>query len=253
MADTRRAHESRPAANGNEEPTMRILYQLTSPMHRTLGVQEIARRAAFLSAHAAAGTELSVEPTETGPAAIEGPADAALVVPELLRLVPLAGQNGFDAVIIGCFSDPGLDALRERSSIALIGPGASAMHLAAQLGSRFSILAPSGRREGQVRARLRALGLDALFASVRGVGCSVLELAQGANDAVARVAAAGRSCVEEDGAEVIVLGCMSMAFLPGAQAALQSALGCPVINPVIAALKTAEAFGALGVAHPAAA
>lgn len=226
---------------------MRVLYQLTSPMHQTLGVQEIARRRVFLAAHAAAGTEVSAEPTETGPAAIEGAADAALVVPELLRLVPLAEQRGFDVVIIGCFSDPGLDALRERTAVAIVGPGASAMHFAAQLGHRFSILAPAGRGEGRVRARLRALGLEPLFASVRGVGCSVLDLARGANDAPARIAEAGRRCVAQDGAEAIVLGCMSMAFLPDVSQRLQAELGCPVVNPVIAALKTAEAFGAMGV------
>ena len=224
---------------------MRVLYQLTSPMHRTLGTHEIARRQAILTAHAAPGTEVDLEPTATGPAAIEGAADAALVVPELLRLVPDAERRGYGAVIIGCFSDPGLDALHERVSVPLVGPGASAMHLAAQLGSRFSILAPAGRGEGRVRARLRALGLDALFASVRSVECSVLDLAAGANDAASRVAAAGRRCIAEDGAEVIVLGCMSMAFLPDITAGLQAALGCPVVNPVIAALKTAEAFGAM--------
>ena len=228
---------------------MRVLYQLTSPMHLTLGVQEIARRRAFLAAYAAVGTEVSVEPIESGPASIEGAADAALVVPELLRLVPLAEQRGFDAVIIGCFSDPGLDALRERCAVALVGPGASAMHLAAQLGSRFSILAPAGRGEGRVRARLRALGIESLFASVRSVGCSVLDLARGTNGATARIAEAGRRCVEEDGAEAIVLGCMSMAFLPDAQEELQAALGCPVVNPVVAGLKTAEAFGAMGLRH----
>jgi allantoin racemase len=214
-----------------------------------MGEAEIARRKAFLETHAAAGTELAVEPTELGPAAIEGAADAAEVVPELLRLVPQAEQRGFDAVIIGCFSDPGLDALRERSGVALIGPGASAMHFAAQLGSRFSILTPAGRSEGRVRARLRALGIEALFASVRSVGCSVLDLARGANDAAARIAEAGRGCVEQDGAEAIVLGCMSMAFLPNVSQTLQAELGCPVVNPVVAALKTAEAFGLMGLRH----
>lgn len=228
---------------------MRLLYQLTSPMHRTLGVQEIARRRAFLAERAAAGTAVEAQPTESGPAAIEGAADAALVVPELLRLVPLGEAAGFDAVIIGCFSDPGLDALRERVSIPLVGPGASAMHLAAQLGSRFSILSPAGRGEGRVRARLRALGLAELFASVRGVGCSVLDLAQGISGARERVAEAGRRCVQEDGAEAIVLGCMSMAFMPGVTEMLQDRLGCPVVNPVVAALKTAEAFVAMGVRH----
>jgi allantoin racemase len=226
---------------------VRILYQLTSPMHRTLGAAEIGRRHAFLAAHAAAGTEIAVEPIETGPASIEGAADAALVVPELLRLVPQAEPRGFDAAIIGCFSDPGLDALRERTTLPIVGPGASSMHLAAQLAGRFSILAPAGREEGRVRARMRALGLDGLFASVRSVGCSVLDMMRGLNDAPALVAAAGRRCVDEDGAEVIVLGCLSMAFMPGVVASLQQALGCPVINPAIAALKTAEALATLGV------
>ncbi len=224
---------------------MRVLYQLTSPMHRTLGTPEIARRRAFLVARAAAGTEVDAQPTSIGPAAIEGAADAALVVPELLRLVPEAEAAGFDAVIIGCFSDPGLDALRERVSIPLVGPGASAMHLAAQLGQRFSILAPSGRSDGHVRARLRALGLADLFASVRSVDCSVLDLAADRAGARERVAAAARSCVQEDGADVLVLGCMSMAFLPDVTETLQDALGCPVVNPVVAALKTAEALVAM--------
>jgi allantoin racemase len=92
---------------------MRILYQLTSPMHRTLGAVEIARRRDMLKAHASPTTELAAEPIANGPATIESARDAGLVIPELIRLAPLAEQRGYDAVIIGCFGDPGLDALRE--------------------------------------------------------------------------------------------------------------------------------------------
>ena len=45
----------------------RILYQLTSPMHRTLGVEEIARRRAYLSEAASSDVTIDVWPLEDGP------------------------------------------------------------------------------------------------------------------------------------------------------------------------------------------
>lgn len=233
--------------------TMRILYQLTSPMDRTMGVGEIARRRAFLAEAAAFGTEVECRPVGDGPAAIEGAADAAMIVPEMLKLAPSWAADGFDAVIVGCFSDPGLDALRERTPVPVIGPGAAALHLAAQLGTRISILSPSGRSHGRVAARLRALGLADLFASVRGVGASIMDLAEQRPGAFDRIVAAGRACVEEDGADAIVLGCMSMAFLPGVAHRLQATIGCVIVNPVLAALKTAEMTAALGLGRHGAA
>jgi allantoin racemase len=50
-----------------------------------------------------------------------------------------------------------------------------------------------------------------------------------------------------------VLGCMSMAFLPGICEALGQRVGVPVVNPVVAAVKTAEAVASMRVAHSKAA
>lgn len=232
---------------------MRILYQLTSPMARTLGPQEVARRQGVLQGYASAGVEVAVEPTAKGPAAIESAHDAGLVVPELIRLAPAAQKRGFDAVIIGCYSDPGLDALRELLTIPVIGPGAASLHLAAQLGTRISVLTPSGRGFGRVAARLRGLGLAPLLASVRGIGLSVMDLATQKPGALDKAADAARAAVEQDGADVLVLGCMSMAFLPGICEQLGERVGVPVVNPVVAALKTAEAVTCMKLAHSKAA
>src|SRR5262245_49377082 len=147
-------------------------------MHNTVGPKEVARRQKVLQDHASAGTEVIPEPTAKGPAAIESAHDAGLVIPELIRLGPLAEQRGFSAMIVGCYSDPGLDALRELLTIPVIGPGAASLHLAAQLGTRISVLTPSGRGYGRVAARLRGLGIAPLLASVRGIGLSVMDLAQ---------------------------------------------------------------------------
>jgi allantoin racemase len=228
---------------------VRILYQLTSPMHRTIGQEEVERRRGVLQAYAAAGTEVLVEPTATGPAAIESAHDAALVVPELIRLGPPAQERGASAIIVGCFSDPGVEPLREMLRVPVIGPGTAALHLAAQLGTRITILTPAGRGQGRVAARLRALGIGPLLASVRGIGLSVMELAQQAPGALEKASAAARGAVETDGADVVVLGCMSMAFLPGICEDLSERTGVPIINPVVAALKTAEAIVAMKLAH----
>lgn len=231
---------------------MRILYQLTSPMDRTLGEGEVKRRQSVLQASAATGFEVLVEPTATGPASIESAHDAGLVVPELIRLAPQAERRGIKAIIIGCYSDPGLDALRELVSVPVIGPGAASLHLGAQLGTRIGLLTPTGRGYGRVAQRMRSLALAPLLVSVRGVGLSVMDLAEQKPGALEKAVTAARGAVDE-GADVLVLGCMSMAFLPGICETLSERVGVPVVNPVIAALKTAEMVVSLGLSHSKAA
>ncbi|HSF03554.1 MAG TPA: aspartate/glutamate racemase family protein [Solirubrobacterales bacterium] len=223
-------------------------------MDRTvLGAGEVERRREFLQTRAAPGCRIEVRSLADGPASIESSYEAAVVVPELCQAVARAERDGFDAVIVGCFSDPGLEALRELCCLPVVGPGASALHLAAQLGSRFSVLSPlGGGGLGRVQARLRALGLADKLASVRSVGMPVLEVAQNRGAALERLAAVGRSAAREDQADVLVLGCMSMGFL-GITEELTKELGLPVVNPVTAGLKTAEMVVSLGVSHSKAA
>ncbi|HJU32749.1 MAG TPA: aspartate/glutamate racemase family protein [Hyphomicrobiaceae bacterium] len=232
---------------------MRILYQLTSPMDKTIGPAEVARRAKVLQGYAGAGVEVAAEPTAHGPASIESAHDAGLVVPELIRLGPAAEKRGYGAIIIGCYSDPGLDALREMLTIPVVGPGAASLHLAAQLGTRIAVLTPTGRGFGRVAARLRAMALAELLVSVRGIGLSVMDLAQQKPGALDKAASAASVAVEQDGADVLVLGCMSLAFLPGICEELGSRVGVPIVNPVMAALKTAEALVAMRLTHSKAA
>lgn len=228
---------------------MRILYQLTSPMERTvLGKDEVERRRTFLQARAASDAEVLVWSNTSAPPSIESAYDAARSVPAMLDLMHRAEAEGVDAVIIGCFSDPGIEAAREITSIPVIGPGAAAMHLAAQFGARFAIVAPLAGNQGRARMRMRELGLEGCFASVRGMGMAVLDLARDREGALERIAEVGRRAVEDDGADVLVLGCMSMAFLD-ITGEVEQRVGVPVVNPVIAALKTAEMTVLMGLTH----
>lgn len=228
---------------------MKLLYQLTSPMEKTvLGAEEVARRREFLRMRAALGVEVDVRSLADGPASIESSWEAALVVPALCEAVVRAQAEGFSAVIVGCFSDPGLNALRELTSIPIVGPGAAAMHLAAQIGTRFSIISPLDSAPGRGQERARSLALDAKLASVRGVNMPVLDVARSREAVLDRLEEVGRAALREDGADALVLGCMSMGFL-GITDDLQKRLDVPVVNPVTAALKTTEALVSMGLSH----
>ncbi len=222
-----------------------ILYQLTSPMHRTLGQGEIDRRRDILSALVSVGTTVSVEPLEEGPPAVESLADIAVVGAELVRQVPRWRERGYDAVVLGCFSDPGLSALRDLIDIPVVGPGASSVHVAAQFGDRFGVLSSEPTPKG-LHARFRSMGMGDLFVSERMVGCSVLDLSRRRNEVMGGIVEAAKACVS-DGADVLVLGCLGMGFMPGLTALLQQEARVPVVNPVIAALKTAETAVTLGL------
>jgi allantoin racemase len=228
--------------------TRRIAYQLVAPMERTLGTAEMERRREYLQRHASPDTEITVESVPAGYPSIESERDAVAVAPHLMAGLQKAEAAGASAGIVGCFSDPALDAIRETVKMPVVGPGQSAVTLALQLGERYSILSPLDSGAKRAVPRLRAQGFSGRLASVRGVGVSVVDLARGGSEAWDRIVTTGRRCIDEDGADVLVMGCMSMAFM-GVERELSQRLVAPVVSPVLAALKTAETLVDLGLAH----
>jgi allantoin racemase len=225
----------------------RIVYQLVSPMEKTLGQAEIQRRQDYLQRHAADGIEIKVQSVPSGYPSIESERDLVTVAPHLLHGMQNAEAEGASAGIIGCFSDPALDAIRETVNMPVVGPGQSAIALAIQLGESYSILSPLDSGAKRARPRLRGQGLTERLASIRGVGVSVIDLTRGDNTAWDRIIETGRRCID-DGADVLVMGCMSMAFMD-VERELSDRLSVPVVSPVLAALKTAETLLYLDMSH----
>lgn len=231
----------------------RIHYQLVAPLAATIGPEEPERRQAFLNRHAAPGHSVRVASAAMARGSIEGDWDATIAGPSIVEGIRSAAAERYDAAIVGCFSDPSLGASREAVSIPVVGPGASSVLTALQVGERISVLTPGDSSGGRTRSFFRMLGLEDRLASARGVGLSVVEMAEAAKAGsigahIGNVAAAARRAVNEDGADVLILGCMSMAFLDPTEA-IGAEVGVPVVNPVIAALKAAEAQLAMGLSH----
>jgi len=191
-------------------------------------------------------TELTVVCPDKGPETIESAYDEAFAIPPTLDLVKKANQEGYDAVILACFSDPGLEAAKEISRIPVIGIEESSLHVAAMLGARFSVMTPRKQRIPSKREHVHIRGLEHFLASVRSLDLSVAETDADPEKTKRRVLEVAREAVDNDGAEVIVLGCAGMA---GYSAEIEKKLNIKVIDPAAVALKVAEAMADLGLVH----
>lgn len=227
---------------------MKIAYAIPAPMHLTeMGAEEMEKRQLKLRSWAFPQTEVDVVSTERGPQTIESIYEEYLtLVPFCEMMEPLAAR-GYDAVIIGCFGDPGLDGVREISDLPVVGPASASMAFATTLGHRFSVITVT---ESVVHALKRLAWdggmLDALT-SVRFIDSPVLEIHKDRDRAVGKMLEEGEKAILE-GADTLVLGCMTMGFLDVAEE-MSARLGIPVINPGKAALKLAETSVSMGLRH----
>jgi allantoin racemase len=229
---------------------MRILYVIPGPMSRTeLGPAEVARRGDVLRSWAGPGTAVEIRDVPSGPASIESAYEEHLTVPATAEAMLDAERKGFDAALLGCFGDPGADAIRELlTRMPIVAPGEAAFHLAALLGERFGIVTVGSSVVRPLRQLVSRTGLGERLAGLSVVETPVLELARNPERTFDRMVTAGRELVEERGADTVVLGCMSMAFL-GVTPQLEAELGVPVVNPARSALKLAEALVGSGLRH----
>ena len=184
------------------------------------------------------GSQLHQIGFSAGPRHLEYHYYEALVVPDILHSVTEFERRGYDAAVIGCFYDLGLQEAREIASrLVVTAPCESSVLLAASLGHRFSILV--GRRKWipQMTDTVRQYGIDARLASMRPIDLGVPDYHANEADTHRRFVSAGRAAIDEDGAEVLILGCTASA---GFSEQLQAELGVPVIDSAAVAVKYAE-------------
>jgi len=191
-------------------------------------------------------TVLTVLCPDKGPETIESAYDEAYAVPPTLELVRRANREGYDAVILACFSDPGLEAAKEVSKIPIVGIEEATLHMAAMLGARFSIMTPRKERIPMRTEHVHLRGLSHFLASVRSLDLSVAETDRYPERTKQRVFEVAQKAAEEDEAEVIILGCAGMA---GYAPELEAKLNIRVLDPTAVALKIAEAMVDLGLTH----
>ena len=140
--------------------------------------------------------------------------------------------------MIGCFYDPYLRAGREvTSKMAVTAPAEASLHIASTLGERISILVGRSKWIPEMHENVVKYGFEDRFASFRKLRMTVSEFQKDPVCTEDRILEEARKAVEEDGADVIVLGC-TIEF--GFYKKVQAELGVPVIDAIVAPLRYAE-------------
>jgi allantoin racemase len=156
-------------------------------------------------------------------------------------------QNRYDAAVIGCFYDPALRGAREISgAMAVTAPAEACLHIATTLGERVSILVGRDKWIPEMHENVVKYGFQDKLASFRVLRMTVNEFQQDPQCTEARILQEARRAVEEDGADVIVLGC-TIEF--GFYRTVQEEIGVPVIDAIVAPIRYAELLADIRLRH----
>lgn len=180
-------------------------------------------------------TEVIALNPDKGPPSIQGYYDEAISLAGLLEVVE-ANQQA-DAIVLACFDDTGLDAVRCVSNKPVIGIGEAGYHLAAMLSNKFSVVTTLARSVPALEHNLVRYGLASRCASVRASDVPVLELENPESDARQKISEEVHKAITQDHAEAIVLGCAGMTDL--AQS-LSDEHSLPVLDGVVSAVGLCE-------------
>jgi len=165
--------------------------------------------------------------TPGAPLFIDTYQDAATALPGMVELLN-RHEADYDAFIVACHCDPNLDLMKELTNKPMVGIGEASMKIATMLGHRFSVISTDSRSVPNKEALIRSYHLQDLLASVK---FPVAALENRSDEEKYLLTA--QAAIEEDMAEVVVLGCAGMT---GLDKRLEQKLGVPVLDGVVCAL-----------------
>lgn len=124
-----------------------------------------------------------------------------------------AAKGPFEAVVLGCFGDPGLEALRELSAAPVFGLAESAIRAAERLPGRFAIVTVGAAWGPMLEERVQIAGAGQACVGVftiPGTGLDALTTP----DAVLRRLTAAVAAASDAGARTVILGGATLTSLP---------------------------------------
>lgn len=210
---------------------------------------DIQRKQQILKKAVSADVEIIIEYQKTTNIVVDSNVDVVITGPETIQRARQAEIDGYDAICLYCGSDPAYDACRELLHIPVVGAAHASFAIASCLGYQYSFITTSHRRIPQKKEFARSCGIDiSRLASVRAINydLSIPEDNERRRTTIELLSNTAKKCAIEDGADVVILGCLSFAGM-GSEISLLS--GIPVVDPAFAMISLAEALCRQGISH----
>jgi allantoin racemase len=130
-------------------------------------------------------------------------------------------------VVLACFGDPGLYALREILPVPVTGIAEASFLTACMIGHKFGIVIGGHNDVPAMESFLWTLGLEKRYAGSWAMDMEVLDMNVDREKTLQTLVEGGQEIIDKGG-EVILLGCAGLGTF---QDDLQTKLGVPVIDP----------------------
>jgi Asp/Glu/hydantoin racemase len=157
-------------------------------------------------------TEIDVESIKKGTVCIESRYARAKNAVPIMDVAEKAAKERYDGIFVTCMDDPGVEPIREKLEIPVIGAFQASVFTAIMLSERFSIVTVVDNVVPLMREHIREQGINDSLASIRVIDVSVPDLAskEKRKSLLVELCEMSKLAIDEDGAEAIVLGCTGM-------------------------------------------
>ncbi len=190
---------------------------------------------------ASPATEIIPATARFGVRYVENRIEAAIAAHAVIEALAEHAQ-GCDAAIIAAFGDPGLWAAKELMDIPVIGISEAAFLTACMLGRRYSIVCLTERLRTWYMECAVEHGLDRRLGSARALKIAPSDITRAKQEMRELLVEQCLRAVQEDAAEVIVLGGGPIA---GLAREIADRLPVPIVDGVSCAVRMAEGLVAL--------
>ena len=182
------------------------------------------------------GPAIVCETLTSGPPGIETQAHVDSISEKLIAWFDACPHyRKADALVLACFSDPGMVAMRETLDYPVFGSAECAYLTAASMGDKFGVISILSRAIGRHKKQVRLLGLEHKLAEDLPIEVNVVDLVK-EDLTFTRMLSVGKTLIDKHGARVIIMGCAGMARY---RARLEAQLHVPVIDPTQAGVAMA--------------
>ena len=176
-----------------------------------------------------------VQHPDFGPESLESFYDYSLATFGTIRFIEKEKEN-YDGILIACFGDPGLYAIKEMVNYPVIGIAEASISISNLLGQKFAILVALDKAVSLMKDMVRQYGMEDRCAAIEPLNISVLDIEKNKEQNIKKLIDVSKIAIEK-GAEVLILGCAGMT---GMHKEIERTLNIPVIDPVECGYKVLE-------------
>ncbi len=169
------------------------------------------------------------------PNVLESFTDYTLAGAQMIEYCRRNDMTVYDGILIACFGDPCLFALKEIIPVPVIGIAEAAFSRALLLGYQFSVLAASKKALPMMESLIDSYGLQSRNAGTLTLGMPIEEFLTKESELEKRLLKVIEKAKETQ-AEVVIYGCAGMTMI--SKKRIMEKTGIAVLDPILSGIST---------------